>query len=70
MLKFKKVYITGDSHIQKEDQKYIRDVDCLVYSLLDFDVVKGQLDKRLGKYQHIIEIIDIQKWLTPNDRNF
>ena len=61
----KKIFVTGDSRIQAEDHKFISDVDCLIYSLLDFDIVKGRLDKRFGKYKHLIEIIELQRSLTP-----
>lgn len=61
----KRIYVTGDSSIQDEDQERLRGVDCILYSLLDYEVVKELKSKKHGKYAHLTELLKVQKELSP-----
>lgn len=63
--KSRKIYFTGDSWIRPENENDLKGVDCIIYSLLNENVVKGFIDRKYGKYFCLCEILELKKRLEP-----
>ena len=61
----KRVFVTGDSHIDPTRPQLYEDLDCLVYSLIKKEVVKGQMSGNIGAHYHLCEIQEIKYRYNP-----
>jgi hypothetical protein len=61
----KRIYITGDTHINHMNPKVYDKLDCLIYSLIKEEVVKSQMSSEVGVIYHMNEINDIQYRYQP-----
>ncbi len=62
----KKIYITGDSYIRKENEQALQNIDCIIASLMNESIASGKIDKQYGKYYHVWELIELKEKLKPN----
>ena len=62
----KSIYFTGDSKIRKENEQELSGIHCIIYSLLQYEIVKDLINKKYGKYFHFCELLELKQKLNPN----
>ena len=61
----KRIYVTGDAAIRGENLGDLKDLDCLVLSLLHEDSVKGHSEARFARYYNFCDLLDARRRLAP-----
>lgn len=61
----KKIYFTGDSHSFYFEDSELYELDSLIYSLVNQDVVAGKMNGKDGARLHVQELSEIQNKLKP-----
>lgn len=61
----KRIFVTGDSYIDPNRPQLYENLDCLVYSLIKEEVVKGKMSSETGVIYHLQEIKEIQYRYNP-----
>jgi hypothetical protein len=52
-------------NVRRKPEKDFYGIDCIIYSLLQYEIVKGQIDKTYGKYFHLCELLGVIKNVNP-----
>lgn len=61
----KKIFVTGDSYIDPTRPQLYENLDCLIYSLIKEEVVKGKMNSEAGVIYHLQEIQEIKYRYNP-----
>lgn len=61
----KRIFVTGDSYVDSTRPHLYENLDCLIYSLIKKEVVKGQMGHKAGVIYHLHELQEIKDRFHP-----
>lgn len=61
----KRIYITGDSTLNRNTPHLYQNLDCIIYNVVSKDVVEGKMSSEIGAIYHLNEITDMKYRYNP-----